>query len=203
MPLFRLKKNKKKPLPYSWHFLYDRADWLKFKNSLNHNLKDIGTNDNDPTHLNDQITEAINSAAKEAIPKSKTNKGREKFPKYITDVLDQRNKWRKIYNHYVDDASAQEFKRYESEANNLIKDFQDKSWQNFVKSLGPSPLSTIPFWKRINRLRDAKRKRVIATIVHNNQILESNVDKANLFADNLESKFTTANNPKFCNDTFE
>ena len=74
-------------------------------------------------------------------------------------------------------------------ANNLIKEYRQTQWKEFLKRQGNNPLSSAPFWKRVNRLRACKRKRRIEALILNNIKVTKNTEKAELFAENLENKF--------------
>jgi hypothetical protein len=62
---------------------------------------------------------------------------------------------------------------------------------------GKSPLSTIPFWKRINRLRESKRKSSSGALLVDGKVVDSSEEKANVFADSLEKKFSNDENSHF------
>ena len=58
-------------------------------------------------------------------------------------------------------------------------------------------MSTIPFWKRINRLRDSKRKNKSGALLVDGKVVESSKDRANVFPDSLEKKFQNEKNFHF------
>ena len=39
-----------------------------------------------------------------------------------------------------------------------IYEFRSEEWQDFIKKIGPNPVSSRPYWQRINRLRTGKNK---------------------------------------------
>ena len=57
--------------------------------------------------------------------------------------------------------------------------------------MGPRPLSSVPFWKRINRLRKNSKNKNVGTLEVNGTKLTSDADKANAMADKLEQTFKT------------
>ena len=69
--------------------------------------------------------------------------------------------------------------------------------------MGPSPLSTKPFWRRINRIRNKKRPSAIPDIHLDCKILETDEEKANAFADRLENIFSNENKPNFDREHME
>ena len=91
---------------------------------------------------------------------------------------------------------------YEKLANDQIASFRLAQWENFLKTQGPHPLSSVPFWRRINRLRSNKRHNKTESILIDGIEYESDEDKANLFATSLEEKFKMTNNPQY-NETLK
>ena len=51
-------------------------------------------------------------------------------------------------------------------ANDLIKDYRQTQWKEFLKRQGSNPLSSATFWKRVNRLRACLRKRVVKVFTY-------------------------------------
>jgi hypothetical protein len=58
-------------------------------------------------------------------------------------------------------------------------------------------LSTIPFWRRINRFRFKKRSKNIGTIIHNNKEANSDEEKAEVFCERLKTVFNENENERF------
>ena len=69
-----------------------------------------------------------------------------------------------------------------------IIQFESSSWKNFVEKQGANPMSTKPWWKRINRFRK-KRNNGIPTLVVNNKELKTDIEKANRFGEKLFKTF--------------
>ena len=81
-----------------------------------------------------------------------------------------------------------------------IKRYKSSLWKNFVEKLQGGNryiLCSIPFWKRINNLRNKKSRHSIGTIEYDGKEITSDLDKANVFADRLEKVFSNENNPRF------
>jgi hypothetical protein len=64
-----------------------------------------------------------------------------------------------MYRKNRDDFAAERYKLKIALANEVIAKHKQKKWKEFLAKQGKSPLSSIPFWKRINRLRESKKKR--------------------------------------------
>ena len=104
---------------------------------------------------------AIRKGVESSIPKSKEKLSRDQnFPNDIVQVLETRNFWGKAYRRTRSERFAKLYREYQNLAVQKISDFRLKNWKNFVERQGISPLSSIPFWKRINRLRANKRRKV-------------------------------------------
>jgi hypothetical protein len=138
----------------------------------------------------DRIINSYLNAAEKFIPKTKeTLKREENFPSEIKEVLISRNYWGKRFRAQRDKFSAEKYLEIGMLANNLIKEYRQTQWKEFLKRQGNNPLSSAPFWKRVNRLRACKRKRRIEALILNNIKVTKNTEKAELFAENLENKF--------------
>jgi hypothetical protein len=144
--------------------------------------------------LYNRIINAYIKAAVSSIPKSKEKLSRAiNFPPEIVSALKKRDFWRKMFRRWRNEETADRYKYWEVVANEKIAEVKQRQWQEFLKKQGPHPLPSVPFWKRINRLREAKRAKRIATVLVDNECME----KATLFADSLEKKFKLYANPLF------
>ena len=70
----------------------------------------------------------------------------------------------------------------------IIK-FRSNQWQQFANKLGSRPLSSKPFWNRINRLRNKKQPNQIPAILDRDSLLVDDDDKVEAFGRKLESTF--------------
>ncbi len=73
-----------------------------------------------------------------------------------------------------------------------------REWQDFIKKIGPNPVSSRPYWQRINRLRTGKNKTSnIPYLKFNDKKYENDNDKANLFKDILKDTFQLSDDDSF------
>ena len=170
-------------------FLYEKTKWEELVAHIERELYDdlpgLSTKDQ-----SDRIINSYLNAAEKFIPKTKeTLKREENFPSEIKEVLISRNYWGKRFRAQRDKFSAEKYLEIGMLANNLIKEYRQTQWKEFLKRQGNNPLSSAPFWKRVNRLRACKRKRRIEALILNNIKVTKNTEKAELFAENLENKF--------------
>ena len=78
-----------------------------------------------------------------------------------------------------------------------IKTLKNKEWLDFLDKQGKNPLSTKPFWQRINKLKGNKISKSIPTLKKEDILFETDKSKANLFSDILKSTFSDQNDEKF------
>ena len=196
---FKININKKKK-GKSFHssYLYDKAKWPKFQNDIEATLENENFENKTLNEVTGKIFEAISTAASNNIPKSKENSKRlNNYPANIRDALNSRNFWKREFQKYRTEYSAKKLKEYEETVNILIGKFKLKQWQNFLDTQGKSPLSSVPFWRRINRLRACKRNRGIAELKVNDIKISESKAKADVFAESLSKKFSLEENVNF------
>ena len=150
-------KKKKERTSNHKSFLYEKANWRKFMESIDVALTNLDAR-LDVDSQNHLITQALNQAAEQYIPKvNESSKRDQHFPKHIKDILKERNKWYKNYRSFRSEYATERYKELEERATELILEFKQEQWREFLARQGHSPLSTIPFWKRINRLREVNK----------------------------------------------
>ena len=189
---------KKRAKVFHSSYLYEKADWVSFKKDIDLDLVN-STNESQNTNVTTKlIFDAIAFSAAKNIPKSKENKKRFiNYTEEIRDALNSRNYWKREFVKNRDEKSANKYKLYEEKSNNLIGEFKLTQWKNFLERQGPNPLSSVPFWRRINRLRSNKRRMGIAELVIDGKRVTDPVQKANAFAENLAEKFSMEENNNF------
>ena len=94
-------------------------------------------------------------------------------------------------------------KECEIECGKAIREFANTQWNEFLKRMGPSPLSSVPFWRRLNRLRGNKRSTNIATLEENGIKYTKDSEKAEILADRLEKIFGDDDNNEFDKTHFD
>ena len=194
----KLKKERKSFKP---SFIYDKANWGKLIMEVEKHLSDEdGLNPNDIEALNERLIRAIKVGVEAHIPKSREKLNRDQnFPKDIVQILETRNFWGRAYRRTRSERFAKLYREYQNLATQKISEFRLNSWKEFVERQGASPLSSVPFWKRINRLRANKRRKKLNSIQIDGQIITDGVKIADLFASDLEAKFKLDKNDRFDN----
>lgn len=193
-------KPRKNRISFHKSFLYDKANWPQFRNYVDSEMMNIGP-ELDIESLNNIIVNSILNAAEKHIPKVKEKLKRDNnFDAQTVEVLKTRNFWGRRYRRCRDKYSAEKYLEMEKLANEQIETFRINQWENFLKNQGPHPLSSIPFWRRINRLRANKRHSKIDTLIIDGITYETPENKANIFATSLENKFKMDLNPRYNNE---
>jgi hypothetical protein len=166
--------------------LYEKANWRKFMQSIDVALTNLDAR-LDVDSQNHLITQALNQAAEQYIPKvNESSKRDQHFPKHIKYVLKERNKWYKNYRSFRSEYATERCKELEERATELILEFKQEQGREFLARRGNSPVSTIPFWKRINRLREGKKRKQVGNLVVDGIEIVLGKDKADIFAKSLE-----------------
>ena len=179
-------------------FNYNKADWKYYQTCLPIAAPIQIINDVDK--LNKFIVESFLTAAKSAIPlKQKNNqqKNMKSLPAYILQLIKKRKYFKKKM-------KKENFKENKTKFNVLTKAIRDEinslknaEWNAFLNKQGRNPINSKPFWQRIGKLKGKKINNSIPTLKTNNNIYESEEDKANLFAENLKRTFSDQNDPRF------
>ena len=100
-----------------------------------------------------------------------------------------------------------EYYRLSRKVNEEVRKHKNECWLQFLGKIGPSHVSSMPFWKKINSYRKAKSKkrrtptliRTGAHIPQNERVVESEDGKARLFRDIMKTRFSNSSNQKFDN----
>ena len=191
-------KPKKKRISYHEAYLYNKVNWKSCIETIERSLKNNDSEELSSTDLNNKIVNAYLVGASACITKSKDRINRNNnFPSHILILLDSRNFWSKKFKSHRVEVFANKYKEYEKKVNEAIIQFRLEQWEEFLKRQGPHPLSSIPFWKRINRLRENKRQKNMGNFIEIGQMITESEGKANMFAKDLEKKFKSENNPNF------
>ena len=177
-------------------YIYTRANWMRFRTTLDE-FKECNTNGSLDS-ASSWISQALKAAADVSIPKA-CKKGERimNIPIYIRDLITLKNYWQRQYRKSRSEFSRKNLYTLKSNINNEIREFKNAQWRAFLDRIGPKPLSTVPFWKRINRLRNKKRPQTINTLEKDGFELNTDEEKATVFAEKLKATFTPVNNGRY------
>ncbi|RNA18470.1 RNA-directed DNA polymerase from mobile element jockey-like [Brachionus plicatilis] len=128
---------------------YRKANWEKFKRSLDSCVFDLLSGD--INHINSQISNQILDAANSAIPKFTPKKFKKLLPAYIVELISKRKVLKKVKNKTR--ITSAECNKLTNKIRFEIEKFKSENWNTFLKSLGPNPNSSRPFWKKVNSFK--------------------------------------------------
>jgi hypothetical protein len=127
--------------------LYHTANWEKYRTKLNEFiLNDIGNSNTEESALN--ITRNIKDAIKISVPsKIIYDNIKQPFPPHIVNLIKIKNELSKInrlnkINGKCYKTSQENFNISIKKVNQAISKHNNDSWNEFIKNLGPSPMST-------------------------------------------------------------
>ena len=119
-------------------------------------------------NLASEIKKALLKAAIHAIPKSRNIKTKKNnYPTHIVYLIRHKRKLAYYFKSNRTEQNGENLKACEIECGSAIREFNQSQWMEFLKKMVPSPLSSITFWRRINRLRGNKRSNNVANLVEN------------------------------------
>lgn len=179
-------------------YIYDRADWTKFGNELDSLMINID-NESNLNDLNSKISASIITAADKSIPKvTKTGSHPIKYPLHIVNLFKLVKFWQRQHDKRKSETTRQNLYSLKDQLSDELIKFKSHQWQRFLEKLGPHILSTIPFWRRINRFRGKKTSKTIGTLKVNDTLIKTDEEKATVFSNKLFNTFNEDINPRFC-----
>ena len=174
-------------------FDYKRANWELFKEELE---KTTLQTDVSIEEFELNIRNKILDAAMKSVPTFNFKTSNSSLPNNIIELIKERRLIRAEIRKHKKTEDKTKYNKLKKIINEEIKKTREAEWNNFIKKCGKTPLSSKPFWQRINKFRNNKNKNNnIPTLIHNNEQFESNDEKAKLFCSLLKQTFT--NNGKF------
>ncbi len=129
-------------------------------------------------------------------PKLRTGKSQE-LPKYIIESIKLKRYWKRKFEKTKKLEDFEKYKHLLNFTRFQIKKLKEDKWESFLKGLkNKTPVSTKPFWQRVNKYRKKKDSN-IPYMMHEGKKLVTNEDKANCFADKYKIIFSDEENPNY------
>jgi exonuclease III len=177
---------------------FNKANWTLFKNYIP-NSAPLDTLD-DVEKLNHFVVNSLIEAANKAIPivyKNDKFKNHKTLPVHILQLIKVRKRFRRkiIKNNSVENKKIVNY--LTNEIRSEINTLKNNIWLDFLEKQGQNPINTKPFWQRINKLKGKKISKLIPTLKFDDKQFETDVSKANLFAETLKNTFSDHNDEKF------
>lgn len=181
---------------------FEKANWDSFKEIITDTIVSIDDgyiNSLNRDQLNELIIDSIKRAMEKSIPKVKRNLNKNKLnlPVEIVKTIKLRNKWQKKFRRN----KIAELKEIVNSLNKIIKSeiraFKESKWINFLLNLGKNPVTTVPFWNRINLVRNGRKSNGIGHLSVNGVTITDDKTKVELFSDKLSKTFNHDPNDSF------
>jgi hypothetical protein len=184
-------------------FNYAKADWESFKENLekiDSNSEDINLNIVD--EVAKFISSNISNASEQSIPKININNDNVlKLPHHVLSLIKLKNYWmHRFYKNKTNYEAKSKFYQLKMLIDLEISNIRSEQFNRLVAKMGKNPTSTIPFWKKIGRMRNKKRSSAITKLIYNGREATSSEEKANVFAEKLIEVFSESTTNSFNND---
>ena len=182
-------------------FNFNKANWSEYKNNLPKLIPP--EMNNNVELLNKFVTDSMLHAAKLAIPtKHAVIPGSNKrykysLPNHILLLIKKRKYYRKVSNKNQDQNYKKMFNLLTKFIRLEIDALKNSDWQNFTRKQGVNPISTKPFWQKINSIRGNQSNNNLPVLKKDGKTYESDSDKAQLFADILKTTFSNQSNQDY------
>jgi hypothetical protein len=186
---FNLAKNEK-TIRRSNNESYDyaKADWAKYKTIQDTSIEELLKID-DPLTLKQAVEDLIVNSANEAIPLISKSDRVENLPAHIVTIIKIKNYWRRRFYRFKSATNKDNYYCLKDLVNLEIYKFKKKKLLNFVRALGPHPLTTKPLWKRIKRMHNQEQSRDIPTLAKDGVEYTTDEEKCKIFAERMANTF--------------
>jgi len=181
-------------------FDYNKANWALFSTICENETKKAHFDNIDSTA--EHIVTSIQKAANEAIPKKSFKSNRIiDLPPEIVKLFKIKNYWWRKSRKTKSTIAKENLNFYNSLIQSEIIKHESEKMLRFIKNLGPRPLSTVPMWRKITRLRNQRRSQEIPTLIVNNIEHETNQAKAEIFEEKMRNTWNDTSDNQFDNET--
>jgi hypothetical protein len=166
-------------------FNYNKADWELYNQELESGVIDSSA----PLDLQwDQMVGCMLGAAEKSIPYKTSKIYKSTLPPDIIILIKERTKARRKADS-KDPADKRAFNKLTALVKQALRKHRDSDWENFLEKMGPNPLSSRPFWQKINKFRGKASNSRLPLLKHNNQNYETDREKCDLFSLTLADTF--------------
>lgn len=175
---FRVNPNKEIKLNIA------KTDWEKYKSILNSKKSD----NLEPEKLQDFITNSIIETIKICTPVYKNTSHKNELPREIINLIKEKRKVRNLFKKTNIIDLKQKYNKLTQTIKSKISEFKTNNWDVFLNKLGPNPLSSKPFWQKINKFKK-KGSDSIKDLKVGEKIYTDEKSKCQIFGNQLENTF--------------
>ena len=168
-------------------FIMSKADWISFKtNSQKLLTVDLISESRSADENTDLLTNAITTAAELSIPQHKNNKRKRLKPlpywnEDCRNAIRDRNKARNAMHKNKTLENCIKYRRLKGKAQQVIKSTAREYWQNYCNTIDrTTKLGTV--WRMAKKMNGIHSERKITNLTVNGSPVETNDEKAELFA---------------------
>lgn len=189
--LMNIRDNRTKPIKWIFH----KADWPSFTKELEFK---VSSDENETIADIDSFTNLTIRVAEKYIPKTKPNPTRKKtvpwWSNEIAEAIKNRKEALKIYQKYQTIDNFITFKRTRAKARQVVQRAKNEHWINYLNEID----SNTPSKKVWNTLKSLKNGQAGIQAIHlkainNNDIISSEIEVAELFAEKYATASCTSN----------
>lgn len=171
---------------------YTRANWNQYQKLLSLSSFDQNA---DIEIMNKRLNDTLYNAALSSIPQVSQiqSSGNSSLPKVIIDLIKIKRKWQRLYYKNKDEETKTKYYLLKNIIKEEIARHREQKWKFFLDRLPKNPVSTKPFWQKINKIRKKKDSNIIPTLYKDNVEYKTDSEKAFIFATKLQSTFNESN----------
>lgn len=171
-------------------YRYTDAKWDDYRETIENKLQTI-EEPTTPESLDetvDIITQTLKSAAEKHIPTTTITPHKPKLPPQYLNLIAASRRAHREYTRTHNLEALRLHRAYLRMTNNYLKAYKTRQWIKVCNSLGETSHPT-KYWKTFHRLT-GKTQRTPYPIIVDNQSPQTDIDKANTFANHFQDIFT-------------
>jgi hypothetical protein len=113
------------------------------------------------------------------------------------EIVETRRKVRRRWVRSRQAVDKTDYNYWSRQLKTKIAEYDDRKMSEFIASVGPNPVCSVPFWRRVNAHRQNKSARGIPGLVLKNRTILKDEEKAQVFQEMLAERFTDSDDGSF------
>ena len=153
-------------------------NWDAYKSNCSNKIMEL-KKESEIEPLSDQLISCLKKSADETIKiKSKKTDRITDLPDFLVKIIRKKNKWSRKYRKTRSSIAKENVNILNDIIQLEITKFHSEKMKRFLERLGPRPLSTIPKWRKITRLKNQRRSGEMPTLIKDENEYTTNEEKA-------------------------
>ena len=177
-------KQSKSKLNYNkanWDNLFKGLNQIKFKECNGANLNEISRD----------FTKKTMNVVEFNIPTTINNSGYDSsLPQHIIELIKEKNTFKNKYLKNGNIADRDKMYQFKIQIKEEIIKNKQNEMINFLEKLSKTPTATLPFWRKINKIRKKNKETGMPVLIRDNREFVTDEEKANLFSEKLTLTFS-------------